>query len=83
MRTALALAGLAALVLAPAPSAEGADAARPRVALSVSPTRLVLAAPGSRAIKVRNDGAEQVAVDATHVYFTDSLANGSVVKVVK
>ena len=66
MRTALALAGLAALVLAPAPSAEGADAARPRVALSVSPTRLVLAAPGSRAIKVRNDGAEQVAVDATH-----------------
>ena len=66
MRTALALAGLAALVLAPAPSAEGADAARPRVALSVSPTRLVLPAPGSRAIKVRNDGAEQVAVDATH-----------------
>ena len=65
MRQVLALAGLTALVLASAPSAEGVDAARPRVALSVSPARLVLAVPGSRAIKVRNDGAEQVAVDTT------------------
>jgi hypothetical protein len=62
---ALVLAGLTALVLAPAPFAEGAGANRPRVALSVSPARLVLATPGSRAIKVRNDGAEQVVVDAT------------------
>ena len=65
MRPVLALAGLTALVLASAPSAGGVDAARPRVALSVSPARLVLAVPGSRAIKVRNDGAGQVAVDAT------------------
>ena len=65
MRPALALAGLAALVLALAPSAEGAGADRPRVALSVSPARLALAAPGSRTIKLRNDGAERVAVDAT------------------
>jgi hypothetical protein len=35
------------------------------VALSVSPARLALAAPGSRTIKVRNDGAERVVVDAT------------------
>jgi hypothetical protein len=54
---------LTALVLASAPIAEGADADRPRVALSVSPARLALAAPGSRTIKVRNDGAERVVVD--------------------
>ena len=65
MIPAVVLAGLTALVLAPAPFAEGAGADRPRVALSVSPARLVLATPGSRAIKVRNDGAEQVVVDAT------------------
>ncbi len=65
MRPALALAGLTALVLASAPSAEGAGADRPRVALSVSPAQLALAAPGSRTIKVRNDGAERVVVDAT------------------
>ena len=65
MRPAVALVGLIGLVLASAPSAEGAGAARPRVALSVSPARLALAIPGSRAIKVRNDGAEEVAVDAT------------------
>jgi len=65
VRPVLALACLTALVLASAPSAEGVDAVRPRVALSVSPARLVLAVPGARAIKVRNDGAEQVAVDAT------------------
>jgi hypothetical protein len=63
VRPAIALAGLTALVLASAPIAEGAGADRPRVALSVSPARLALAAPGSRTIKVRNDGAERVVVD--------------------
>jgi hypothetical protein len=61
----LSLAVFTVLALAPTPSAEGAGADRPRVALSVSPARLALAAPGSRTIKVRNDGAEQVVVDAT------------------
>ena len=63
MRPALALAGLTALVLASAPSAAGAGADRPRVALSASPAQLAFAAPGSRRIKLRNDGAEQVVVD--------------------
>lgn len=65
MKSALALAGMAALVLASAPSAAGADADRPRVALSVSPARVALAAPGSRTIKLRNSGAERVVVDMT------------------
>ena len=65
MRPALALAIFTALLPAPAPYAEGAGAARPRVALSVSPARLALAAPGSRTIKLRNDGAERVAVDVS------------------
>jgi hypothetical protein len=65
VRPALALAGFTALVLASAPSAAGADADRPRVALSVSPARLALAAPGSRTLKLRNDGVEQVVVDVT------------------
>jgi hypothetical protein len=65
VRAAFALAGVTALVLASAPSAEGAGADRPRVALSVSPARLVLAAPASRTIRLRNDGAERVMVDAT------------------
>jgi hypothetical protein len=51
--------------LASAPCAKGAGADRPRVALSVSPARLALAAPGSRTIRVRNDGAERVVIDAT------------------
>lgn len=63
MRPTLALASLTALVLASAPIAEGAGVDRPRVALSVSPARLALAAPGSRTIKVQNDGAERVVVD--------------------
>jgi hypothetical protein len=63
VRQALALAGFTAVVLASAPSTAGAGADRPRVALSVSPARLALAAPGSRTIKLRNDGAEQVVVD--------------------
>lgn len=57
--------GLTALVLASAPSAEGVGAGRPRVALSVSPARIALSAPGSRTIKLRNDGVERVVVDAT------------------
>jgi len=63
VRPALALTGLTAVVLASAPSAAGAGADQPRVALSVSPARFALAAPGSRTIKVRNDGAERVVVD--------------------
>jgi len=63
VRAALALAVFTALVLASAPSAEGAGADRPRVALSVSPAQLALAAPGSRRVKLRNDGAERVVVD--------------------
>jgi hypothetical protein len=63
VKSALVLAGLAALVLASAPSAAGADADRPHVALSVSPARLALVAPGSRTIKLRNSGAERVVVD--------------------
>jgi hypothetical protein len=46
-----------------ASAAEAVSADRPRVALSVSPARLALAAPGSRRINVRNDGTEQVVVD--------------------
>ena len=65
MKSALVLAGLTALLLASALSAAGADADRPRVALSVSPARLALTAPGARTIKLRNNGAEQVVVDVT------------------
>jgi hypothetical protein len=65
VRAAFALAGFSALVLASAPSPAGAGADRPRVALSVSPARLALAAPGSRTIRLRNDGAERIVVDAT------------------
>jgi hypothetical protein len=61
VRPALALAGLTALVLALAPSAEGR--ARPGLALSVSPAQVTLAAPSSRRIRLRNDGAERVVVD--------------------
>jgi len=63
MRSAHALALFTVLALAPAPSAEGAGAERPRVALFVSPAHLTVAAPGSRKINVRNDGAERVVVD--------------------
>ena len=62
MNGALALAVLAGLLLT-ASAAEAVSADRPRVALSVSPARLALAAPGSRRINVRNDGVEQVVVD--------------------
>jgi hypothetical protein len=65
VKPALALAGLTALVLASASSAAGADADKPRVALSVSPARLAVAAPGARTIKLRNSGAERVVVDVT------------------
>jgi hypothetical protein len=63
VKAAVALAGFTALLLAPAPSTKAAGADRPRVALSVSPARLVLRPPDSRTITVRNDGAERVAVD--------------------
>src|SRR5207249_2892328 len=61
VRLVLALAVVTGFVLAPAPSAEGAGD-RPRVAVSVSPAQLAVAAPSSRRINVRNDGSEQVVV---------------------
>jgi hypothetical protein len=49
--------------MTPAPnSATGAGVARPRVALSVSPAKVAVVAPGSRRITVRNDGAGRVDV---------------------
>jgi len=65
VRAALALAGLTALVPAFALSTVGASAARPRVALSISPAQLALTVPGSRRIRVRNEGVERVVVDIT------------------
>jgi hypothetical protein len=65
VKSALALVAFAALVLASAPSAAGAGADRPRVALSVSPAQLALTAPGARTIKLRNNGSERVVVDVT------------------
>jgi len=65
VRPALTLAVFTVFLLTPAPSTEGVGAARPRVALSVSPARLAVAAPGSRTIKLRNDGAERVVVDVS------------------
>jgi hypothetical protein len=62
LNKALGLAVVAALLLT-ASTAEAVSGDRPRVALSVSPARLALAAPGSRRINLRNDGAEQVVVD--------------------
>jgi len=59
----LALAAIGmSLFPAPAP-VEGAGADRPRVALAVSPSRIELQPPGSRTIRVRNDGAGRLAVD--------------------
>jgi hypothetical protein len=65
VRAAFALAVVTALVLALAPSAQGTGAARPRIALSVSPARLALTVPGSRRIRVRNEGVERIVVDVT------------------
>lgn len=63
MKVALALAATGiALFLAPAPL-EGAGADRPRVALAVTPAHLELEPPGSRTIRVRNDGTGRLAVD--------------------
>jgi hypothetical protein len=62
LKAALGLAVFAGLLLT-ASAAEAVSADRPRIALSVSPARLSLAAPGSRRINLRNDGAEQVVVD--------------------
>jgi hypothetical protein len=62
LKAALGLAVFVGLLLT-ASAAEAVSADRPRVALSVSPARLELAAPGSRRINLRNDGAEQVVVD--------------------
>jgi hypothetical protein len=63
VRSALALAVLAGLVLTATPdSATGVGAGRPRVALSVSPAKVAVIAPGSRRITIRNDGVERVVV---------------------
>jgi hypothetical protein len=62
MKRRLPLAIAAGLVLAPTSSAKEVGTGRPPVALSVSPARLELAAPGSRAIRLRNVGAKQVVV---------------------
>ena len=62
MNRGLGLAVFAGLLLT-ASAAGAVSADRPRVALSVTPARLALAAPGSRRINARNDGAEQVVVD--------------------
>ena len=62
MNRGLGLAVFAGLLLT-ASAAEAVSADRPRVALSVTPARLALAAPGSRRINARNDGAEQIVVD--------------------
>jgi hypothetical protein len=64
VRRRLALAVATGLVLAPASSAKEVDAARPPVALSVSPAQVALAAPGSRTIRLRNVGARQLLVEA-------------------
>lgn len=63
MKSALVLAVFAGFVLTPAPdSATGAGVNRPRVAVSVSPAKVAVVAPGSRRITVRNDGTERVDV---------------------
>jgi hypothetical protein len=63
VRSALALAVLAGLVLTPTPdSATGVAVDRPPVSLSVSPAKVAVVAPGSRRITVRNDGAMRVDV---------------------
>jgi hypothetical protein len=74
VRPGLALAVLTVVVLAPTPSAEGAGADRPRVALSVSPAQLAVAAPGSRRIKLRSDGVERVVVDVARRAVTRQTA---------
>jgi hypothetical protein len=63
VRSALALIGCSALLLAPAASAKTAGPGRARVALSVSPAQIALARPGSSRIRVRNDGSGRVVVD--------------------
>jgi len=59
----LALAVVTGLALTSTSSAKEVDEARPPVALSVSPTRVAMAAPGSRAIRLRNLGTRQVVVN--------------------
>jgi len=82
VRAALALAGLAALLLPLAASAGAAGVGRPRVALSVSPARLALSPPGSSTITVRNDGDQRVAVDVTRRSVDAVAAAGAWLRVV-
>lgn len=82
MSPALALAGFTAAVLMSAPSAPRADTDRPRVALSVSPAQLAVGAPGSRRIKLRNDGADRVVVDVTRRTVGRQTAGGTWLQIV-
>jgi hypothetical protein len=70
------------LLPSPAPSAQVADADRPRVALSVSPARLEIAAPGSRRINVRNDGVERVVVFVARRGLTPQAAESTGLEIV-
>jgi hypothetical protein len=63
VRLRLAFALAMGLVLASTSLAKGVDASRSPIALSVSPAHVALAAPGSRAIRLRNVGARQVLVE--------------------
>jgi hypothetical protein len=63
VRRPVALAAATGLVFAPTSSGKEVGPGRPPVALSVSPARVALAAPGSRTIRLRNVGAEQVVVE--------------------
>jgi hypothetical protein len=82
VRPVLALAVFTGLVLAPASYAKGAGADRPRIAFSVSPARLAIAAPGSRRINVRNDGTEQVVVAVARRAITPQAAGTTLLKIV-
>jgi hypothetical protein len=61
-----ALVACSVALAAPVVSFGAAGAATPRVAVSVSPARVALAAPGSRRVKLRNNGAARVVVDVTN-----------------
>jgi hypothetical protein len=61
-----ALVACSVALAAPVASFLAAGAAPPQVAVSVSPARVALVAPGSRRVKLRNDGAARVVVDVTN-----------------
>jgi hypothetical protein len=63
VRRRLPLVAVVGLVLAPTSSAKEVGAARPPVALSVSPAHIAVVGPASRVIRLRNVGSKEVAVD--------------------